>query len=156
MNTNWRDDTPLSPAFILRLLMEQVNILICQLLAVQNYCKDIHYNAKGEAFYSKHLLADRISENIYDYIDQIKEVTFLGNDEEPLQSGEYLLKATSYIPEIAKEDKKNFESLGKLILDTLSTIENLDDTTKGEENLYGAIAQDLQTSLGLINRQIED
>lgn len=136
--------------------MEQINTLICQLLAIQNFCKDIHYNAKGEAFYSKHLLSDRIQENVSDYIDQIKEVCFLGNDEKPLQSGEYLLKATSYIPELVKEDSKNFEGLGKLILDTLSTLEGIEDSTRGEENLIGAIAQDLQTSLGLINRQIED
>lgn len=135
--------------------MENINKLIAQLIAICNYAKDIHYNAKNDAFYSKHLLADRIQDNISEYIDQIKEVCFLGNDVETLPSAEYLLKATSFIPAIQEDDKANFKSLEMLIVSTLATIEGLEGT-KGEENLYGAIAQDLQNSLGLINRQIKD
>ena len=135
--------------------MENINKLIAQLIAICNYAKDIHYNAKGDAFYSKHLLADRIQDNISEYIDQIKEICFLGNDVETLPSAEYLLKATSYIPAIQEDDKANFKSLEMLIVSTLATIEGLEGT-KGEENLYGNIAQDLQNSLGLINRQIKE
>lgn len=135
--------------------MENINKLIAQLIALQNFCKDIHYNCKGEAFYSKHLLADRVQENISEYIDQIKETCILGNDEKTLPSGEYLLKATSFIPSIQEEDKANFKSLEKLLVVTLGTLEALDGT-KGEQDLYGAIAQDLQNNLGLINRQIKD
>lgn len=135
--------------------MEKVNNLICSLIAIQNFCKDIHYNCKGDAFYSKHLLADRVQENLSEYIDQIKEICFLGNDVETLPSAEYLLKATSFIPAIQEDDKANFKSLENLIVVTLGTIQELKGT-KGEENLYGNIAQDLQNSLGLINRQIKD
>lgn len=134
--------------------MEKVNNLICSLLAIQNFCKDIHYNAKGDSFYAKHLLADRIQENISGYIDRIKEVSFLGNDVETLPSGEYLSRATSLIPEISKADKENFKNLENLIVNTLMLIQQL-EATKGEDNLYGAIAEDLQNSLGLINRQIK-
>ena len=136
--------------------MENINRLIEYLIAIQNFAKDIHYNSKGEAFYSKHLLADRIQENISEYIDQIKEVCFLGNDEKPLPSGEYLSRATSFIPEIAPEDKQNFQSMENLLVNSLMHIQQIESATKGEENLFGAIAQDLQTSLGLVNRQIED
>lgn len=134
--------------------MEKINQLIIHLIAVCNFCKDIHYNSKGKAFYSKHLLADRVQENINEYIDQIKEVCILGNDEKTLPSAEYLLKATSLIPAIAEDDKMNFKSLENLLINTLSLIEQMEGT-KGEENLYGNIAQDLQNSLGLINRQIK-
>ena len=125
-------------------------------MAIQNFCKDIHYNAKGEAFYSKHLLADRVQDNISDYIDRIKEVCILGNDEKTLPSGEYLSRATSLIPQVSHNDKDNFKSLEKLIVNTLAFIEQFKNNTKGEENLYGAIAEDLQNSLGLINRQIKE
>ena len=135
--------------------MDKINSLICYLIAIQNFCKDIHYNAKGEAFYGKHLLADRVQDNISDYIDRIKEVSILGNDEDTLPSGEYLSRATSLIPEIAESDKENFKSLENLIVNTLLAVQQLDSATKGEENLYGAIAEDLQNSLGLINRQIK-
>lgn len=136
--------------------MKEINNLIILLIAIQNYCKDIHYNSKGEAFYSKHLLADRIQENISDYIDRIKEVSILGNDEITLPSSQYLQKAAELIPDISPSDRENFKSLEKLIITTLSFIEKLDNITKGEDNLYSAIAEDLQNSLGLINRQIKE
>ena len=134
--------------------MNNKNNLICYLIAIQSFCKDIHYNSKGDAFYSKHLFADRIQENISDYIDRIKEVCILGNNEQTLPSGEYLSRATSFIPEIQKNDKDNFESLEQLILDTLILIQKFDSVSIGEDNLYGTIAEDLQNSLGLINRQV--
>ena len=138
------------------LIMEQINKLIEYLIAIGNFAKDLHYNCKGDAFYSKHLLADRIQDNLSEYIDQIKEVFFLAGDKEPLPSGEYLSRATSLIPAVVKEDKKNFSSMQTLIVVTLQHIEELKDLTKGEENLVGAIAQDLQNSLGLVNLQVKD
>ena len=134
--------------------MEKVNNLICSLIAIQNFCKDIHYNCKGDAFYSKHLLADRIQDNISDYIDRIKEVSILGNNENTLPSGEYLSRVTSLIPEIVEEDKENFKSLENLIVNTLMLLQDM-EATLGEDNLYGSIAEDLQNNLGLINRQIK-
>lgn len=136
--------------------MDKINLLIEYLIAIQNYSKDIHYNCKGESFYSKHLLADRIQDNLYDYIDQIKEVCFLAANKEPLPSGEYLSRATSLIPEITDDDKENFKLMENLLTVALESIEKTKDLTKGEENLIGAIAQDLQTSLGLVNQQIKD
>ena len=136
--------------------MDKVNNLICFLIALQNYCKDIHYNSKGDAFYSKHLLADRVQDNISDYIDKIKEVCFLGAEEKLLASREYLTKALKLIPELKDDDKEKFKDLRKLIIDTLKTLNSIKSATKGEDNLYGNIAEDLQGSLGLINQQIKE
>lgn len=136
--------------------MEEINKLIEYLIAICSFSKDLHYNSKGEAFYSKHLLADRIQENLSEYIDQIKEIFFLAGDKEPLPSGEYLSRATSLIPQIASEDKTNFISMQNLLIVTLQHIETLENLTKGEENLIGAIAQDLQNNLGLVNLQVKD
>lgn len=131
--------------------MEHFNKLITLLLAIRNFCKDIHYSCHGESFYSKHLFVDRIQEHLNEYIDQIKEVCILGNDKQPLASGEYLSRATSLIPLIEDTDLKNFVSLGKILLDTLECIDTMTDLTVGEENLMGKIAQDLQNSVGLLN-----
>ena len=136
--------------------MDNINTLIEYLIAIQNFAKDIHYNCKGEAFYSKHLLADRIEENISGYIDSIKEVFFMASFKEPLPSGEYLSRATSLIPQIDPSDKYNFRSMQNLLTNTLEHIETLQDLTKGEENLIGAIAENLQTSLALVNFQIKE
>lgn len=135
--------------------MENINRLISLLIAIQNYSKDIHYNAKGDAFYSKHLLVDRVQENISDYIDSLKEVYFMGSDKEPLSSKEYLHEAMQLIPAISKDDKANFASLSSLLIQALQLIESLTDLSTGEENLIGAIAENLQASLGLVLRQVK-
>lgn len=136
--------------------MDNINNLICFLIAIQNFCKDIHYNSKGDAFYSKHLLADRVQEELSQYIDDIKEVFFMAVEKEPLPSKEYLKSAVNLIPDIAEDDRTNFESLKKLIFTTLQQIEGLESLTKGEENLIGAIAQNLQSSLALVSFQIKE
>ncbi len=136
--------------------MEHFNKLITYLMAIQNFCKDIHYSCHGESFYSKHLFVDRIQENLYNYIDEIKEVCFLGNDERPLTSGEYLSRATSLIPLLETKDLQNFINLGKLIVEVLALIDNMERLTQGEANLMGTIAQDLQNNLGLLNLQVKE
>ena len=136
--------------------MENINKLICALIALQNFCKDIHYNAKGDAFYSKHLLVDRVQNNISDYIDRIKEVCFLAANKEPLKSSEYLKKAAELIPDISQNDKQSFVRLKDLLIKTLKQIEGLKGLTVGENNLIGAVAEDLQNSLGLVNREVID
>ena len=49
--------------------MDKIDILIAYLFAIQAFAKDIHYSASGEAFYSKHLLADEIYKGIDEQID---------------------------------------------------------------------------------------
>ena len=136
--------------------MEKINNLIVALLAIANFAKDIHYNCKGDAFYSKHLLADRIQSDLYGYIDDIKEVFFLAIGNGLKESKQYLTEAAALIPDITGSDKADFISLKTLILQTLNDIEKINNLTKGEENLIGAIAQSLQQSLGLLNQQIKE
>lgn len=134
---------------------DKINAVIVHLLAIANFAKDIHYNCKGEAFYSMHLLADRVQENIYEYIDGIKETFFLAADIKTLPSKEYLMQASYIIPDVTGTDKEDFKELKKLITDTLRLIQNLNSMSIGEENLIGNIAENLQNSIGLINRQIK-
>lgn len=136
--------------------MEKINKLIYFLLAIANFTKDIHYTCHGKAFYSKHLLADRVYDGIYDFIDSLKETCFLGNDTLPLPSGEYLSRTTSLIPPLTDNDKTNFEALKDLIIETLALIEQIDGTTRAETSLLDSIAQDLQQKLGLINLQVKE
>lgn len=136
---------------------DNFNKLISYLLAIANFAKDIHYSCHGESFYGKHLFADRIQENIYEFIDQIKEICLLGNDVEPLSSIEYLRQAADIIPvKKPTDDKTNFKEMQNLIIEALTVIEEIRDITKGEENLIGAIAQDLQNNLGLVNLQVKE
>ena len=81
-----------------------------------------------------------------DYIDQLKEVCLLGHGLKTLPSKDYLQGATKIIP-----DDISFDVMRTLIVDTLESIENIKGISKGDENLIGAISQDLQNNLGLIN-----
>ena len=121
-----------------------------------NYAKDIHYTVHGDAFFGKHLFADRIDGDNNEYIDLLKEVSVLGRGYQTLPSEEYLRGAIEFLPEVTEDDQKNFENIKGLIKETLVFIEQLEDLTRGDENLIGNIAQDLQQNLGLLNLQVND
>lgn len=124
----------------------KIDNLICYLLAIANYAKDIHYNCGGESFYGQHLFADRFTDNLYDYIDQLKEICLLGHGFKPLHSNEYLRRGADLIPEAV-----DFRLMHELMLNCLQEIEGIEGVSKGDENLIGAIAQDLQNNVGLLN-----
>lgn len=124
----------------------KIDNLITGLMAISHYAKDIHYNCTGDNFYSNHLFADRIHDNISDYIDQLKEICLLGHKISPLHSNEYLKRAAEIIPQGA-----DFKQMRDLMIDVLEIIERINNVSKGDENLIGAIAQDIQNNIGLIN-----
>ena len=135
----------------------EIHKLIALLLAIKGYSKNIHYTCHGDSFYGKHIFADRIESPINDYIDRLKEVCLLGKLPEgvrPLTTSEYDELAKQYYPETKEtDDKYNFDKLQQLISDTLIYIEQLENLTKGDENLIGAIAEHLQQMNGLLNLQ---
>ena len=137
-----------------------INELISHLIAIKEFSKDIHYTCHSQAFYGKHLLADRVQENIDGYIDDLKETTLLGNDVRPLASKEYLKQAIELIPEVKLEDdKSNFNTLQELITKTLELLDNTTDVIdigRATNSILDTIASDLQKSKGLINLQLEE
>lgn len=143
--------------------MEDINKLIVLLIAVKGYAKNIHYKVHGEAFYGKHLFADRIAganddddEIIDGYIDLLKEVCILGHGFESLSTEEYYNNSLELFPETSEnDDQLNFANMLTLLVQTLDFIENLKDLSKGDENLIGAIAQDLQQNAGLLSLQVK-
>lgn len=134
-------------------MREQIDNLIVNLMVIQNFSKDIHYTCHGDAFYSKHLLVDKF--NFDEAIDLLKECCLLGNGERPLASKEYIEQAYLKLMIPGKNDKANFEFLGKIIFETLEQIDDIPDLSKADENVIGGIAQDLQQYKGLINLQVE-
>lgn len=125
---------------------QDIDRLIIQLMAIENYAKDIHYNCSGADFYGKHLFADRCADGLSNYIDQLKEVCLLGHGEKPLPSILYLRQASDLVPTGA-----SFKMLYKIMVNTLNHIENIQELATGDENLIGAIAQDIQNNVGLLN-----
>lgn len=139
--------------------MDNVDKLIYFLIAIQNFAKDIHYSCKGEGFYGKHLLADRIYDGLDDFIDQLKETCYLGNNVLPLPSGEYLTHATNFLPKLEADDITNFKAMQNLLINCLVHLQSMlsvANTARGEASLFDGIAQDLQQKLGLVNLQVKD
>lgn len=144
--------------------MENINKLIALLIAVKGYAKNIHYTVHGAAFYGKHLFADRIAgagedddEIIDGYIDLLKEVCILGHGFDTLSTEEYYNNSLELFPEISNDDDQlNFANMLTLLIQTLDFIENLKGLSKGDENLIGAIAQDLQQNVGLLSLQVKE
>lgn len=125
---------------------DKIDNLIVYLMAIDNYAKDMHYNCEGPNFYGDHLFADRFTDDMSEYIDQLKEICLLGHGFKPLHSSEYLRIAADIVP-----DGADFRSMRVLMIDTLAHIEEIINISKGDENLIGAIAQDVQNNVGLLN-----
>lgn len=120
-------------------------------MAITNYAKDIHYNCTGANFYGNHLFADRFTDKMDEYIDLLKEVCLLGHGFKTLHSSIYLARAVQIIPQGA-----DFKIIRDVMLNCLQEIETIDGISKGDENLIGAIAQDIQNNVGLINIMLGD
>ena len=130
--------------------MNKIDTLIAYLFAIQAFAKDIHYLASGEAFYSKHLLADEIYKGIDEQIDALIETCILPYGL-PRQIGEYWSDAKGIIPSTC-----DFKSLKLLLTDALDYIdEELSSGERGAQAIIDNIAQELQRKLGLITRQVE-
>lgn len=134
-----------------------MNKLISYLVAIKGFAKNIHYTTHGSAFYGKHIFADLISDPIDEYIDSIKEICLLGHlpdGERPLETSAYDAMAKDLYPDLSEtDDSANFKNIQDLIMLALNHIEALENLSRGEENLIGAIAEHLQKMNGLLNLQ---
>lgn len=129
--------------------MNKIDTLIAYLFAIQAFAKDIHYSASGEAFYSKHLLADEIYKGVDEQIDALIETCIL-----PYETPKAITEYWEFAREEAGRKAESFERLKYIIEKALQRIEVIVAATSGERSLLDSIAQDLQRKLGLITRQV--
>lgn len=126
--------------------------LLCRLTAIEYYLKTIHYRSKGENFWSDHIFADKLIDDISGFKDTINEVCFLGEGLDAPLAADILKGTLAYLPEEMTEDM--FTKLSDLYCDTLEHIEDIGDCSSGEKSLLDSIAQALQLGYGLILRRI--
>lgn len=130
--------------------MDKIELLISYLFAIQAFAKDIHYSAKGEAFYSKHLLADEVYKGIDEQIDALIETCILPFiNPSPIEH--YWYEATKILNDNSKE--VSFDSLLDLLFRAISFI-NITEFSKINSSLIDDIGKDLQRKAGLITRQV--
>ena len=132
--------------------------LICLLFAIQRTSKGIHYKAKGNNFYSDHLLCDRIYDGLDGFIDDIFENCFVGKGDEAPQQSLIIKKASSLIPDITDDIEDDFKLLGILISNALTDIQGilkLPNLTAGDNDLLGRICSDLQKKIGFLSQRVK-
>jgi DNA-binding ferritin-like protein len=132
--------------------MNKIDTLIAYLFAIQAFAKDIHYSASGEAFYSKHLLADEIYKGIDEQIDELIETCLMPFY--AIRVSYFWNIAKDIIPDLTDNDNINFDNLRKLCAEAIDLMNKIEADIKGEQSLIDSIAQDLQRKLGLITRQV--
>ena len=127
------------------------HFLVTYLIALQAYAKDFHYYCKS---FGKHLYADIVQDDLYDYIDQIKENVMLGSDILPLSSKQYLSVAAMLVPPITDDDLQNLTMLKGLIDFGRTFINGFEGSTRGENALLDEIAGHLDKASGLAFLQL--
>ncbi len=129
--------------------------IICYCLAAYNISKDAHYNAKYNSFYGNHLFADRLADKWLGYIDDIKEIFYVGNETATPDSKKILQDTIPLIPDINDSTHQNNILLYRFFTEFHAEINQLrqqEDLSLGEENLIGDIDQLVQNNKGLLWR----
>lgn len=129
--------------------------IISELLAIQRYAKQVHYDCAGENFYADHLLADLVFEDIESFMDEINEVFYLGRDIKQPEQEFVLANAGSIIAEADGDYFKKLHSLLVMCLTDVEMYQNENDLTAGETDVLGRISSNLQKKNGLILRRLK-
>lgn len=133
--------------------------VLCFLLAIQRQTKEIHYHAKGDCFWSDHLLADRIYDGLDDLMDEIQENYYLGKEEEAPSQKDLLIEASEEVNDASGDIKMDFEHLDSIIVACIARIESIIEANKnltaGDNDLLGRICSDLQKKHGFLVRRMK-
>lgn len=131
--------------------MDNFHLLISYLTALANFAKDFHYYCKS---FGKHLFADVAYDDIYDYLDEIKENVLLGGKELPRSSKQYLMAAAMLAPTITEDDVVNLRLFAKFVQFGVDLVNKIEGTTRGQNALLDEIAGHLDKTAGLLFLQL--
>lgn len=126
------------------------------LVAICNYAKDLHYNVKGSAFYSKHIFADLLLDGLDEACDDLRENVLLGNGVEPLHSSLYLRAAAEMVPPITPDDRINFVMMKVLIDMVRGMIKDMEAPSRGANSLLDSIGEHMDKMSGLLFLQVKE
>ena len=136
--------------------MEDLFQLLKYIYAIRFYSKDIHYNCRGDVFWSDHLLADRVFDGLDTFTDQINETVYMGYGHLPPASKEVLKDVVKEIPDIVDDITACWRSLYERIEACLDLIADIRDRFEDPalSSLLDGLAEDLRTKKGLVWRRI--
>lgn len=133
-------------------LFDLLKVLYC----IKFFAKDIHYTAKGDSFYSDHLLADRIIDGLDDFIDDINENLYLGFEEKAPISKQVIAGVAEDLMLVQDDIKVNWRRLYSYLEEAEELIYKIEEEYKFPQisSLLDNIANDLQKKKGLIWRRM--
>jgi len=133
-------------------LFDLLRVLYC----IKFFAKDIHYTAKGDSFYSDHLLADRVIDGLDDFIDDINENLYLGFEEKAPSSKQVIVGVAQDLMLVQDDTKVNWKRLYSYLEEAEELIYKIEEEYKFPQisSLLDNIAGDLQKKKGLIWRRI--
>jgi len=133
-------------------LFDLLKVLYC----IKFFAKDIHYTAKGDSFYSDHLLADRVIDGLDDFIDDINENLYLGFEEKAPSSKQVIVGVAQDLMLVQDDKKVNWKRLYSYLEEAEELIYKIEEEYKFPQisSLLDNIANDLQKKKGLIWRRI--
>ena len=111
--------------------------LIQHLIAFKYACKINHWSTDN---YSKHLLFDRLSEDIDDWVDSIAETYFMATDNKKVFNSSILNP---------KHINTNLVKSCETIISHLEELQNDGDTNEGMNSLLSAIEEGFLNKLAL-------
>lgn len=127
--------------------------ILKQLFALQQFCSDLHYNfVAGYAYFGIHKLMDEVREPLEGYMDEIKEVIYLGHSEPAPSSKSIVEGSLNLIPDVL--DLHNLIGLFDL---TLQHIENVkSDLDAGSAKILDDISAHLLKYRGLVQKSVDN
>jgi len=123
--------------------------ILVTLIAIKQYIKQYHWLAKS---YQDHILADKLEEDLEDYIDEVAELSLV--TEIPNVEARHLLgKATSFLN---GKDKVDLNTLGELFAELLEELQSVNEQVKllGIADLTGRLSNSVLRKLYLIKLQL--
>ena len=131
--------------------MEDFNLLVSYLIALQNFAKDFHYYCKS---FGQHLFADVAGDDVLEYTDQIRENVMLGSQELPRSSKQYLMAAALLAPVITEDTATNLRLFADFVKFGVDLVNRMEGTTRGQNALLDEIAGHLDKTAGLLFLQL--
>lgn len=126
--------------------------IIYQLVAIQIFAKDAHYNFKGVNFKPLHEWMDEIGDPIAEFVDEIKESVILRKGKEVPRGTVINHEAAFFVPsDMGSNAKEVLSNMHALLSMAHQSINGLDDLSEGDSDLLGRIDAHLQKQIGLLN-----
>lgn len=122
------------------------------LIAIKQYIKQYHWQAKS---YQEHILADKLEEDIDDYIDEVAELSVVGEyDDKQLKAKDLLAKASQVVKDDSQAD---LMSLAKLFVELGESVNAFEEKAGalGLKDLCGRLSNTIMRKVYLINLQLK-